>query len=346
MLHYLAVYGLFLAKTLTIVLGILAIVAGIVAIATRGKARSKDQLQIHKINDKYKEIAILLRHEILSKEQFKKFMKCEKTTEKAEKAAAKAAEKAAKKSTKAESHALVPAIKKRLFVIKFTGDIKASELAALREEITAILTVATTNDEVLVILESPGGMVANYGLAASQLSRIRDRNIRLVAVVDKVAASGGYLMACVADRILAAPFAIVGSIGVVAQLPNFHRLLKKNNIDFEQITAGQYKRTLSMFGENTDQGRKKVKEDVEEIQYLFKDFIKHNRPQVDVDLVATGETWPARRAVELNLVDELITSDDYLLQAVHQADVYEICYITKKKFIEKLSSMMHLEWLY
>ena len=211
-------------------------------------------------------------------------------------------------------------------MIDFKGDIRATEVTSLREEITAILTVATTGDEVLVKLESAGGTVHGYGLAASQLKRIRDKGIHLTIAVDKVAASGGYMMACVAHKIIAAPFAIIGSVGVLAQMPNFNRLLKKHDIDFEEITAGKYKRTLTLFGENTDEDREKMREELADIHLLFKEFIHENRSQVDVEKIATGEHWHGKRALELKLVDELRTSDDYLSSSVNTADIFEIDY--------------------
>ena len=225
---------------------------------------------------------------------------------------------------------------KKIFVLDFKGNIKASGVSALREEITAILTVATDKDEVVALLESGGGTVHGYGLGASQLRRIRDRGIKLTAAVDKVAASGGYMMACVADRIIAAPFAIVGSIGVLAQIPNFHRLLKKLDIDFEQITAGDYKRTLTLFGENTARDREKFQAELEDTHALFKEFVRDNRAQVDLDRIATGEHWYGKRALELQLVDELMTSDDYLSNAARDADIYRIKYQRKKPVAERV----------
>jgi len=224
----------------------------------------------------------------------------------------------------------------RLFVLDFDGDMRASAVEALREEITAVLTVARERDEVLLRLESPGGVVHGYGLAASQLRRLRERGITLTVAVDKVAASGGYLMACVADRVLAAPFAILGSIGVIGQLPNFNRLLKRHDIDFEQHTAGQFKRTLTVFGENTEQGRAKFREELEQTHRLFKEFVRENRPALDVESLATGEYWYGTRARELGLADELRTSDDYLLQASRDADVYEVRYARRKHLAERL----------
>lgn len=316
MFQFLANYGLFLAKTTTIVIAIILVVAFILGMASKGK-ESKNQLKIKKLNKCYDEYKKALNSEILNKGQIKQLAK---TVKKELKAAAKSDE-----------------ARDRVFVLSFNGDIRASATSSLREEVTALLTIAKPSDEVVVRVESPGGIVASYGLAASQLRRLREQDIPLTICVDKVAASGGYMMACVGNKILAAPYAIIGSIGVVAQLPNFHRLLKKNNIDFEQIMAGEYKRTLSMFGEVTDKGREKVQEDVNNVQEIFKRFIRENRPEVDVNQVATGEHWHGVDALHLRLVDELKTSDDYLLHASKTKDIYEVHYQQKKSFAQKLS---------
>ena len=232
--------------------------------------------------------------------------------------------------------------KNALYVLDFDGDIKASEVDNLREEITTVLSVINPErDEVVLTLSSGGGMVHAYGLASSQVKRIKDKGVPLTVCVDKVAASGGYMMACVADKLLAAPFAVLGSIGVVAQLPNFHRLLKKHDIDYETLTAGEYKRTLTMFGENTDKGREKFTEDLEDTHELFKDFVKENRPQLDMDKIATGEVWFGQRALEKNLVDELKTSDEYLVDSCQDADVYLVSYEYKKTLQERFSMGMH-----
>jgi len=254
-------------------------------------------------------------------------------------ALAKKSAKEEKKRRKAEAKQLKQhpdTERHRLFVLDFHGDIRASAVAALREEVSAVLSVATSNDEVLVRLESAGGMVHAYGLAASQLQRIKQRAIPLTVAVDKVAASGGYMMACVADRILAAPFAVLGSIGVITQLPNFHRLLKKNDIDFEQITAGDFKRTLTLFGENTEVARQKLREEVEDVHSLFKAFVTEHRPQLDIERVATGEHWHGTRAMDLQLIDELRTSDDYLMSTSEERDLFEIRYVTKKPLLTRL----------
>ncbi len=224
----------------------------------------------------------------------------------------------------------------RLYVLDFDGDLKASATQDLREEISSVLAVARSGDEVLLRLESAGGLVHSYGLAASQLQRIRDAGIQLTVTVDKVAASGGYMMACVANRILAAPFAVIGSIGVLAQLPNFHRLLRKANVDFEQLTAGDYKRTLTMFGENTDEDRAKMQEDLEDTHLLFKDFVAEHRSQVDIDKVATGEIWYGQRAIARGLVDELKTSDSFVQNCLAERDVFEVRHVHKKHWQEKL----------
>ncbi len=311
-----AEYGLFLAKTLTLVLAFAAVVAVIAAAARKGSSGAGEQLKVDHLNKRVERLGDALRHGMDGK-GLKKELKARKKARKAER--------------KAQD-------RQRLFLIDFKGDIRASATASLRQEISAILNVARDDDEVLLRLENPGGLVHEHGLAASQLVRLRQRGIRLTVAVDKVAASGGYLMACVADRIAAAPFAIVGSIGVLAQIPNFHRFLKERGVDFEQITAGRFKRTLTLFGENTEEGRHKLKEELEDVHALFRGQIAEYRPDVDMEQVATGEHWYAIRAHELNLVDELITSDDLLLEAMQNKDVYWVRYARKKTFPERLMS--------
>ncbi|EHU3241574.1 protease SohB [Acinetobacter baumannii] len=225
----------------------------------------------------------------------------------------------------------------KIFVLDFKGDIQASAVENLREEITLILATAKAGrDRVVVRLESPGGMVHGYGLAAAQLVRLRDAGFHLTICVDKAAASGGYMMACIANEIISAPFAVVGSIGVVAQVPNFNRLLKEHNVDFELYTAGQYKRTVTMFGENTPEGKAKFEEELQQTHVLFKHFVEKYRPQLNVDKVATGEHWYGQDALDLNLVDKLQTSDEYLLALLPQHDVYVINTRKKATLGEKL----------
>ena len=221
-------------------------------------------------------------------------------------------------------------------MLDFIGDIKATQVDQLRDEISAILTIATPADEVVLRLESPGGSVNGYGLAASQLQRLRDKQIPLTICIDKIAASGGYLMACLGHKILAAPFAIIGSIGVVAQMPNFHRLLRKNDIDVELLTAGEYKRTLTLFAENTDKGRKKFQEDLERIHLNFKDYVLKNREQLNIDEVSTGEHWLAKDALNLRLVDTLQTSDEYLLNKIESFNLFKITILAKQTLVAKL----------
>jgi len=312
-------YGLFLAKTGTIVVAILLVVGFIVSMSSKKHGESKDSFEIKKLNKKYDDIAKVMNTSMLPKDGLKKYLKEEKDKL-----------KAINKNKKNESQ------RKRIYVLNFHGDIRASAVASLREEISAILMVASANDEVFIQLESGGGVVHGYGLAASQLMRIREKNIPLTVSVDKVAASGGYMMACVGNRIIAAPFSIIGSIGVIAQVPNFHRVLKKHDVDFEQFTAGEFKRTVTMFGENTEEAKSKFREEIEDIHVLFKDFIVQHRPEVDIAKVSTGESWPGTRALEKKLVDELKTSDDYLLENSQLADIYEISYVSKKSLIEKI----------
>ena len=225
----------------------------------------------------------------------------------------------------------------KIYILDFKGDTAASAVESLREEITLILATAKAGrDRVIVRLESPGGMVHGYGLAAAQLVRLRDAGFNLTICVDKVAASGGYMMACIANEIVSAPFAVVGSIGVVAQVPNFNRLLKEKHIDFELYTAGEFKRTVTMFGENTAEGKAKFEEELQQTHELFKHFVEKYRPQLNVEKVATGEHWYGKDALELNLVDKLQTSDEYLLGLLAQHDVYVIDTRRKPTLGEKL----------
>ncbi len=333
-MEFLAEYGLFLAKTLTFVVAIGVIVSLVVSMGGRNKKSDKGHIEVTKLNEKFDHLRESLRDAMLDDEEYKEFEKAEKKRLKEEKAQKK---KVAKESSKTKTDADPDtAAKKRVFVLDFYGDIKASGVESLREEISTVLTLAKPTDEVVVKVESGGGMVHGYGLASSQLARITSKNIPLTVCVDKVAASGGYMMACVANKIVAAPFAILGSIGVVAQLPNFHKILKKNDIDYEMFTAGEYKRTVTMFGENTEKGRAKFVEELEDTHVLFKDFVSEHRPQVDVAKVATGEVWFGLRAKDVNLVDELQTSDEYLFAQAETADIYEVEFTHKKTLPEKL----------
>lgn len=319
-MEFLSNYGLFLAKSVTVVVAILFVVIGIVAASSRAKKEPAGHIVVSRLNDDYEDYQEALKSALLTEDELKKDHKAQKKKRKEEKK--KPAEQSAEK--------------KRVFVLKFDGDVKASEVSSLREEITAILTMATANDEVVLCLESPGGMVHTYGLAASQLTRITQKGIPLTVAVDAVAASGGYMMACIGTKILAAPFAVIGSIGVVAQLPNFHRLLKKNDIDFELYTAGEHKRTVTMFGENTEKGKAKFVEELEDTHELFKRFVSEHRPTVNVAEVATGEVWYGQRAVEKNLIDDIQTSDEYLMAKADDSDIFMVSFEEKKSFQQKL----------
>lgn len=277
-MEFISVYGLFLAKVATVVLAIAALAILAVSLGQR-KNRQKGELQLTDLGEQYREMQRDMRLARMDTAEQKVWLKQFKKQTKAD-------DKLKKQRAKSGA---VEVTKPCLYVLDFKGSMDAHEVTSLREEISAVLAVASAQDEVLLRLESPGGVVHGYGLAASQLERLRKGGIRLTVAVDKVAASGGYMMACVADRIVAAPFAIIGSIGVVAQIPNFHRLLKKNDIDVELHTAGQFKRTLTLFGENTEQGREKFREDLNETHELFKRFVHEQRPSLDIDSVATGE---------------------------------------------------------
>ena len=335
-MEFLIDYGMFLAKAITIVLSI-GVVAGLIASAGQKnkKGEKKGNIRVTQINEHIDGLRDTLRASILDKEQLKEIEKTEKKKIKAEN---KRKKKATVKNT--EDADEDDSTTKRYFVLNFEGNIAADAVESLREEITAILSMATKDDEVILRLESPGGMVHAYGLASSQLLRIKNKSIPLTICVDKVAASGGYMMACLADRLVAAPFAIIGSIGVLVQLPNFHRVLKKYDVDYEIISAGEYKRTLTHFGEITNKGKAKVKEDVENIHQIFKDWVKTYRPSVEIDTIATGETWVGSQAKDRYMVDDIKTSDECVIEACETSDVYEIKFEIKKPLQVRLASLL------
>lgn len=311
--------GIFAAQTFLILFAIIAVILVIAMVAA--KAQHKSEIEIELLHKKYKRFGNLLKAQTLNKTERKE----EKKKRKAE---------AKSQDEKSRLH------EKKIFVIDFNGDIKASAVENLREEVTAVLSSATPQDEVVVRVESPGGVVHGYGLAAAQLIRVRERNIPLTICVDKVAASGGYMMSVTGNKILSAPFAIVGSIGVVAQVPNLHRVLKKHDVDYKEYTAGEYKRTVSLLGEITDKGEEKFKEQLEQTHVLFKDFVHRFRPQMDLSKIATGEYWYGEQALTLGLVDELRTSDDYLLALSEKHQVIKITHKHHESLSDKLSGIM------
>jgi len=315
-------YLSFLAKAVTVVLALLALGAGVAALALRRTSGGEvGRLEIRYLNDRLREMKRAFDETFLARREFKRLVKAEQKAEQQRKAEG------------AEARA-------RVFALAFTGDLTASHVDDLRHEVTAVLTAARAQDQVVVRIESAGGVVHGYGLAASQLNRVRERGLRLVAAIDKVAASGGYMMASVADHIVAAPFALVGSIGVIAQVPNVHRLLKRHDVDVEVLTAGQFKRTLTVLGENTDAGRAKFQQELDDVHALFQELVAAHRPSVDIATVATGESWYGKRALDRHLIDELATSDEYLTRACETHDVYEVRWIEPKKGLERWLSRL------
>ena len=315
MLEIFLEYGLFLLKVITVLISVIVLIS---FVAASKKSTAAEGLEIENLNDKYKGLSDSLNKAVMEKDEWKKKQKSEKAI----------AKKNKKKKTR----------KPKAYILDFIGDIKASAVPSLREEITAILDIAKRNDQIVLRLDNHGGVVHEHGLAASQLARIRQKKIHLTVVVDKVAASGGYLMASVANKIYAAPFAILGSIGVIAQLPNFNRLLDNYGVDFEQITAGQYKRNVTMFGKNTDEDREKLKDQLEEIHELFKSSVNEYRPQLDLERVATGEHWYGSKALELGLIDEIKTSDELLIEMAKKYEIFSVKLKVKKPLKKRLLS--------
>ena len=328
-MEFLFEYGLFFAKVATLLVAFVVVASVVVGASQKNKyGEGRGHLEITPLNQQFEDLKdtmlIATTDESLQKAEEKKLTKAKK--------------KLLSEQKKTVKNVSESDVKKRskVYVLNFDGNISASAVGHLREEITAVLTQATPNDEVLLKLESAGGMVHSYGLASSQLDRLRKKNVPLTVCVDKVAASGGYMMACVADKILAAPFAIIGSIGVVAQMPNFNKVLKKHDVEFELLTAGEHKRTLTMFGENTEKGREKFIEELEETHQLFKEYVSTRRPQIDIDKIATGEIWYGSRAKDIKLIDDVQTSDEYLVSRIEDADVFEVAYVFKKKLHQRL----------
>ena len=337
-MEYFIEYGLFLAKLVTLVVAFVFILGIVVSAGSKGrKGAGRGQITITHLNEELDEMRDAMKKAIYDKATYKHEMKEEKKRLKQEERERK--QKARREAQGESEHD--DSFKKRVYVIDFNGDMEASDVESLREEITAILALATERDEVLLRLESPGGMVHAYGLASSQLDRIKSRKVPLTICVDKVAASGGYMMACLADRLVAAPFAILGSIGVLVQLPNFNRLLRKHDVDYETISAGEFKTTFTTFGEITQKGRDKVKEDVEEMHGLFKAWVKDHRPAVEIDSIATGETWVGVQALEKSMIDEIMTSDECIVNACENADVYAVRFEIRRTLSDKLGAAIH-----
>ncbi len=303
-----AEYGAFVLKTITLVV---ILVIGLIAVArasqgnSGGSKKSGGRLQVEKLNDRLAAGADRVRQVVMSKKAYKAQQKAQKADQKA--TAGKATD--------------------QVWVLRFKGDMQASQVDNLRREVTAIIQVASARDEVVVVLESPGGAVSGYGLAASQLVRLKDAGLSLTVCVDKVAASGGYMMACIADRIIAAPFAVVGSIGVLAQVPNIHKLLQRHQVDVEVLTAGKHKAPMTLMGEKTEEGRQKLLDDLKAIHERFKELVGRYRPQLDLAAVTEGDFWLAEDARELGLVDQLETSDAYLLAKAKSAEVVSVTWV-------------------
>jgi serine protease SohB len=301
----------FAAKGFVVFATVAVTVVFLVAIARRRQPRA--WLRVKPLNKQIDALGDALRASLMRKRDLRKLRRSRKKAKSA-----------------------MAAARPNVFVLEFKGDLFASAVRNLREEVTAITVVAGKDDEVVIRLESAGGAVPHYGLAAAQLLRLRDKALKVTVCIDRIAASGGYMMACVADKIIAAPFAIIGSIGVVAQVPNLHRLLKKHDVDFQEMTAGEFKRTVSVFGEITERGRKKFQEELEDTHLLFKEFVKAHRPNLDLEQVATGEHWLARRGLELGLVDQLRTSDEYLVDRAREANLYQVSFERVRSLRERL----------
>jgi len=330
-MEFLANWGLFAVKLVTVLVFVFLLVSLLISLAMQAKAHNEDDkdkikfkftnlFNFYKDNVDKLDAAIDEFDESKSDKEKKAYLKQKAKALKT--APEKLREEKAERIKKAEEQGeFCP---EHLYVINFDGDARASQVDELTSKVNLILAKATDKDEVIIKLTSPGGVVNGYGLCASQLERIRNKGINLVACVDTVAASGGYMMACVASKIVAAPFSYVGSIGVVAQIPNFNKVLKNHDVEYEQVTAGKYKRTLTMFGENTPEARDKFKQEITLIHNRFKAIVAKYRTKLDIENIATGEYWLAEDAKELNLVDQISTFDEYLQ---NRLDFTKVCAI-------------------
>lgn len=331
MYEVLFAYLLFLMKGVTLVILFLIVVAVVFALKSKGKDAA---ICFEYLNEKQ----LGLEKSLLSA--------FAKTGQKAAGQALKNFLQAGKTRRKMDKR--TNDLRKRSFVMSFEGDMHASQVKALRDEITAVLRVAQPEDEVVVRVQSPGGAVPGYGLVASQLVRVKQAKLKLTVCVDQIAASGGYLAAVVADRILAAPFATIGSIGVVVTVPNFHDFLKKQDVDMIELTAGKYKRSISMLGKISEEGKRHTTGQLKVIHEQFKEMVISYRPQVDIQQVATGDYWTAKTALAYGLVDDLSTSDAYIQELIQSSDVWEISTPKKKSlqsmFKESTVALMDAVW--
>jgi len=315
-MEFLAEYGVFLLKVTTVALAVLVPILLIISSSKSRSSSERGHLEIRNLSDQFESMGEALNGSQMDSKSLKKFTK--------------EAQKRKKKESKKQD-------KQSVFVLDFNGDVQASGVDKLKHEINAILLSETKCKEVVLKVESGGGSAYAYGLCAAELKRLVDHKIKLTVCIDRVAASGGYLMSCVASKIVAAPWALVGSIGVIAQMPNINKLLKKNLVDFEMHTAGEFKRTLTVFGENTEEGRDKFKSELEDLHVIFKDFVKENRADIDTAVVATGEVWQGDQALAVGLIDEIGTSDDYLVKLSKRFKLFEIEYVEKKNLSDRFA---------
>lgn len=302
-------YAIFFLKIITIIILLLTTIIICLILITN---KDNNYIKIKNINKKYITLKKLFLSKISKKIERKNLIKEENLTK-----------------------------TKNLFVLHFNGDINASDINNLKDILSIIILNKTHVDEVLIKLTSNGGIVTNYGLAASQLKRLKNENINLTISIDTIAASGGYMMACVANKIIASHFSIIGSIGVLGIIPNINKILTKNNIEIEYHTSGKYKKTLSIIGENTEIGRKKFIESLENTHFLFKNFVKENRSQINIEEIATGEYWYGVDALKLNLIDKIQTSDEYIIENLNNANIYEIKLSEKINIKNKIKENIH-----
>lgn len=244
-------------------------------------------------------------------------------------------------------------VRKTAVLLSFNGDINATEVIEFGRAVSMIVQMKDLVSEVYIIINSGGGVVNGYGLLASEIERLHYSEIETYALIDQVAASGGYMAACVANHVVAAPFAYIGSIGVVSEMPNFNQILSDNGINIEQHTAGKSKRTVTPLGKITDEDRNEFKKKLERIHRSFINHVSHYRNINDADenknsIIFSGDYWIAEETVELELglVDEISTSQEFLLDKMKEYNIIEITFQENKTKKSKLSLLNSLTTLF
>lgn len=212
-------------------------------------------------------------------------------------------------------------------VIAGTGDYYSGYITP--EYFLDMIEMAEDDERVKAIVlrvDSPGGTVA----ASEEIATyVKECEKPVVVSVGDVGASGAYMISSQADSIWANPGSSVGSIGVIAQIPNVSGLLDMVGVEFQTFTAGEYKDAGSAYRDLTKEEEALIQGEVEEAYDQFIDIVAEGRglERAKVEELAIGWTWSGVRAKELGLVDEVGTYRDALEDAAERGGIegdYEI----------------------